>query len=103
MDDPLQALQAWYAQQCNGDWEHRWGVEITTLDNPGWRVQIDLVGTALEGRDFKSFTEPVNALDFPGCDRWLDCSIKDDVWQGAGDETKLTPILQTFLAWANSQ
>lgn len=42
--------QAWYASQCNGDWEHQYGVKITTLDNPGWTVQIDLNDTALAGR-----------------------------------------------------
>jgi Immunity protein 53 len=35
-------LEKWYRARCNGDWEHQWGVEIGTLDNPGWRVHIDL-------------------------------------------------------------
>ncbi|CCG02036.1 immunity 53 family protein [Blastococcus saxobsidens] len=38
-------LQGWYATQCDGDWEHGYGVRIETLDNPGWRVRIDLAGT----------------------------------------------------------
>ncbi|MET9563851.1 Imm53 family immunity protein [Streptomyces tauricus] len=33
-------MQNWYAQQCDGDWEHEWGVEIAMLDNPGWNVSI---------------------------------------------------------------
>ncbi|MFE2849501.1 Imm53 family immunity protein, partial [Streptomyces scopuliridis] len=32
----LDWLQNWYTQQCDGDWEHEWGVKIATLDNPGW-------------------------------------------------------------------
>ena len=39
-------LQAWYATQCNGDWEHGYGVRIETLDNPGWGLRVDLGGTA---------------------------------------------------------
>ncbi|MFE4959105.1 Imm53 family immunity protein [Streptomyces sp. NPDC056653] len=31
----LDWLQNRYAQQCDGDWEHEWGVKIATLDNPG--------------------------------------------------------------------
>jgi hypothetical protein len=42
-------LQEWYSGQCDGDWEHQYGVEIGTIDNPGWRVRVDLQGTALDG------------------------------------------------------
>ena len=38
-------LQAWYASQCDGEWEHGHGLKIDTLDNPGWCVEIDLGGT----------------------------------------------------------
>ncbi len=41
-------LQRWYLAHCDGDWEHTYGVSIETLDNPGWRLRIDLVGTELE-------------------------------------------------------
>jgi Immunity protein 53 len=47
--DPLGFLQNWYSSHCDGDWEHDWGASITTLDNPGWFVRINLVGTRLEG------------------------------------------------------
>ena len=30
-------LQAWYATQCDGDWEHANGVSIESLDNPAGR------------------------------------------------------------------
>ena len=50
--DLLAFLEAWYAAQCNGDWEHDFGVTLETLDNPGWSLRVDLVGTALEGRAF---------------------------------------------------
>lgn len=35
-------LEAWYQQNCDGYWEHSYGIEIETLDNPGWHVKIDL-------------------------------------------------------------
>ncbi|GAA3919320.1 hypothetical protein GCM10023084_81910 [Streptomyces lacrimifluminis] len=55
MSDPeplLGWLQNWYVQQCNGDWEHEWGVKIAMLDNPGWTVSIDLEETGLEEREY---------------------------------------------------
>jgi Immunity protein 53 len=48
----LQELQQWYQSQCNGDWEHTYGVKIDTLDNPGWSVTIELADTYLYGRTF---------------------------------------------------
>ena len=34
--------------QCDGDWEHGYGVRIETLDNPGWHVSIEVGGTDAE-------------------------------------------------------
>jgi hypothetical protein len=51
--DPLTRLQSWYSAQCDGDWEHAFGVKIETVDNPGWRVTIDLAGTAQVECDIK--------------------------------------------------
>ncbi|MGV9779260.1 immunity 53 family protein [Streptosporangium sp. NPDC003464] len=47
--DSLAFLQSWYASCCDGEWEHGYGVEIETLDNPGWSVEIDLMDTPLSG------------------------------------------------------
>lgn len=38
----MSELAKWYAEQCNGDWEHTYGIRIETLDNPGWWVVVDL-------------------------------------------------------------
>ncbi len=41
-DKILRKLQNWYAAECDGDWEHQYGIKIDTIDNPGWRVEIEL-------------------------------------------------------------
>ena len=51
MTDSLAQLQQWYLSNCNGDWEHTYGVSIGTLDNPGWSLKIELTGTSCDGRD----------------------------------------------------
>lgn len=40
--DVLGRLERWYAAQCNGDWEHTYGITIETLDNPGWTFKWSL-------------------------------------------------------------
>jgi hypothetical protein len=99
MDDLLQALQGWYAEQCDGEWENDHGVQILSCDNPGWWVKIDVVGTGLQGRPFERVAEQVDASGFQQGDRWLCCFVKDGIWHGSGDETKLAIILKTFLDW----
>jgi hypothetical protein len=97
MDDVLSQLQLWYARQCDGDWEHQYGVKVNSLDNPGWRVTIDLAGTDLEGRTF----EPIErGLADDASTDWYSLSVKESKFEGAGDPSKLAFILRTFLDWA---
>ncbi len=48
----IEWLQSWYANHCDGVWEHTSGVRIDTIDNPGWSLKVDLIGTELEHREF---------------------------------------------------
>jgi len=89
--DTLLLLQAWYSRQCNGRWEHEWGIEIGTLDNPGWRVKIDLADTSLEELE-------INQLVIDnGKDDWMHCRKEGRQFYGHGDPSKLERILLFFL------
>jgi hypothetical protein len=84
----LERLTGWYQAQCNGDWEHQYGVRIETLDNPGWLVKIDLVGTSLEAARFRPVCRNTDDAGWSNSDHWLHCHVVDRMWQGAGDEDK---------------
>ena len=88
----IQKLQQWYAQQCDGTWEHQYGVAIDTLDNPGWSVTIDLDGTDLEG----VLMEPISSDK--GERDWLSCKTDGGKLIGHGDSLKLEAILEVFLS-----
>ena len=47
-------IQNWYNQYCDEEWEHNEHFIIRNIDNPGWRVTINLEGTHCEGRIFKN-------------------------------------------------
>jgi hypothetical protein len=98
MDDVLSQLQQWYARQCDGDWEHQFGVKVDTLDNPGWRVTIDLASTDLEGRSFEPLERGL--MDNASTD-WYSISVNENKFEGACDPTKLAFLLRTFLEWAD--
>ena len=88
-------LEEWYKSQCDGEWEHLYGVKIDTLDNPGWRVTIDLVYTELENKKYDEY-ELVNKEDD---DDWLFCRVKNGRFEGGGDPSKLEAIIQRFKEW----
>jgi len=53
MDD-IAWIQNWFHQHCDGDWEHNENINIHTIDNPGWRLTIDLEGTSCENNFFQN-------------------------------------------------
>jgi hypothetical protein len=91
----LEALERWYAAQCDGDWEHRYGVSIESLDNPGWRVSIDLTGTDLSGRRFEE------VKDLGPEHTWIHCGVEDGQFRGAGGPPMLVALIHAFLTWAD--
>ena len=93
----LERLQNWYDSQCNGDWEHLYGVFIENLDNPGWMVTIDLIETELEDKNFDEI------LDERTESNWLDCRVEEKKFRGMGGSFNLIEILEIFLIWAESE
>ena len=91
---PLEFLQSWYLAQCNAEWEHTRGVTIESLDNPGWSVTIDLIGTPLENKTMPALRQERSPRD------WLVCEIERNQFHGAGDGLKLIAILDFFQNWA---
>jgi hypothetical protein len=92
--DTLQELQRWYHSQCDNHWEHLYGVKIDTLDNPGWRVIVDLTDTDLAEQSFTEIERMGHETD------WIHCRVREGHWEGDGGPFMLDEILRTFLAWA---
>jgi hypothetical protein len=88
----IEQIQAWYAAQCNGDWEHQYGVSIETIDNPGWSVTVDLFGTNLEALRFQTYRDDKGEGD------WILCEVSGGKFVGAGDPGKLQTILEIFVS-----
>jgi len=91
----LERLQDWYKSQCDGDWEHTYGVSVTTLDNPGWLVTVDLTGTAVETTPFAVVERADSQRDAD----WIVCKREGARFVGAGGAENLGEILTIFLGW----
>ena len=93
----LQELQHWYAAQCDGDWEHGYGLKIDTLDNPGWHVTINLNCTPLASKVFPEVKSIEDERD------WIHCSVRNSTFEGHGGPLMLEEILRVFLSWAREE
>lgn len=80
----------WYKSNCNGDWEHNYGVIIETIDNPGWSVTIDIENLSIEIKDkpWQFFeTKP---------DDWYGYKIGQGKFEASGDPEKLEFLIGLF-------
>ena len=91
----LNKINEWFKSNCNGDWEHGYGIKIETMDNPGWKVEIYLYDTELEDKPFERIMIYNNDED------WIDCKVEDYFFVGMGDADKLEMILEIFCDWQN--
>jgi hypothetical protein len=88
-------LQAWYAGHCDGDWEHDIGIRIGTLDNPGWTLSVNLVGTELDGIPYER-TEIER-----GDHDWLTTRVADGSFQAACGPLNLGEAIHTLRLHAD--
>ena len=98
----LRELQEWYLSQCDGDLEHGYGVEINTLDNPGWAVDINVAKVDVGSKPFTPISYGVGDDAETSGDEWLDCKVSDARFTARGGPQKLEDIIVTFLAWVKS-
>jgi hypothetical protein len=92
--EALDRLAQWYSAQCDGDWEHEFGIELGTLDNPGWSLSIDLSETGLEGVPFAEVS------DLESASEWITCKVVGQKFEGRCGAKVLKRMIVIFLQWA---
>ncbi len=93
MRDALVRLQTWFQANCDGDWEHQFGVRIHTLDNPGWALDIDLSDTSLATKSWNPVA--IERTD----DDWVHCKVENLVFKARGGVSNLAEMVECFLDW----
>src|SRR5262249_20752432 len=86
----LTRIQNWYKINCNGDWEHQNGISIETIDNPGWKIKINLLETSLENLKFELSVDN-------GRFDWMSVKTENEIFEAQCDPTKLEEVLRIFL------
>lgn len=89
---PLECVEDWYAAQCDGDWEHSYGLKIETTDNPGWYVEIDLLETEWSGTTIPFARDEISESE------WIQFEVRESKFFGSGSALNLNKILLRFLS-----
>ena len=95
--DTLRWLMQWYEGHCDGDWEHGFGPEIGTIDNPGWSLKIPLEGTECDGCEFSRLKH-----NYDHETEWWTCWTENNEFHGAGGPLQLAAMIETFRAWTET-
>jgi hypothetical protein len=96
----LDKLQDWYAHQCDGNWEHTYGIKLDTLDNPGWWLRVELTDTVLEDREFTASSYGMDNNE--GDSRWLFCTVAENTFDGSAGPRQLEELINVFLKWSGA-
>lgn len=86
----IEWLENWYENQCDGEWEHEYGIVIESLDNPGWHISIDLANTNIEIDEISWTLLEVSEKN------WLGFKIENNQFIGSGDQKKLNVLIFIF-------
>jgi hypothetical protein len=77
---------------------------IDTLDNPGWRVRIDLTGTSLQNLPMETIARgQINHFGLEGDQDWLQCKVENNRFEGAGGPLSLLLICDAFMNWVKGE
>ncbi len=94
----LRQIQDWYLRQCDGEWQHFYGISIDTVvsqgDQLGWKIEIDLKDTDLEYQNFQ-----IVKIISADLNDWLECNVLKNKFIGRADLSKLEMLLSVFLDW----
>jgi hypothetical protein len=92
----LDQLGAWYAAQCDGEWEHQYGVTIGTIEVSGWHLRVDLVGTPLAG------DEHARELIARSEKNWVEVWSDGYTFNATGGADNLGELLEAFSRFVGS-
>src|ERR1700730_6702190 len=93
----VSALERWYVSQCNGEWEHSYGIHIDTLDNSGWRVRIDLRETRKQ--DCVLERKKIERAE----NDWVQYWVEKQLFHIACGPRNLSEAGEVFVQWFDSE
>jgi len=100
--DNLTWLTDWFYSQCDGDWEHCFGIGINNLNGSEGFFKVGISETELEDKPFEAIEIKRSDSD------WVQCSISTKIRQGRpmfvgyGGLLNLPEMIKVFRDWAEN-
>lgn len=93
-EETFQWLLNWYVRCCNNGLSCKRRIMISTLENPGWDLHIDLRNTNLEKKEF-SYLKVERTEDY-----WYHCFVRDGIFNGPCGYYNFFETLEVFKKFA---
>ena len=93
INEPLiERLFHWHMINCNGDWEHAYGVRISGEIDREWQIRIDLTDTALCEAEYSIKPDPVYCIP-------VNCELKieDSTFLASCNLFSLQEVIRFFF------
>jgi hypothetical protein len=96
-DHPLSFMTGWFADHCDGDWEHDLGIRLATLDNPGWALDVSIGDTELAGAATEWHRNDKSDLE------WLHWRSTGEMFEARCGVADLPRALEAFRMFAEQR
>lgn len=90
----LEKIQKWYHSNCDQEWEHICGISLETVDNPGWKITVDLDETIHVAFKFLEFE-----YGDQSCGDWVVIRKIDTKLIGTCGPLNLATMLSVIAEW----
>lgn len=97
MDEIISWIEKWPLENSNQKVNGESNFLIRTLDNPGWKVFVNLKGTELENKPFSIIR--INRSE----DDWIYCIVQDYEFKSACGPENLIEVLLIFINWCDTE
>lgn len=100
--ETLKWIQKWFLDQCDGDWENGYGIQIETLDNPGWSVKINVENASAKEKHFECINIERTETDWIYCKTDYSQELVGFYFVAYGGPENLEEILSVFKVWVEN-
>lgn len=87
----LNWLSNWYKIECNGDWEHSYGL-IINFNSEKVNIEIDIEDTRFTQEETMFEINSVNSVN-----DWINIKIDKQKYLDNGDRSKFVEIIEKFI------
>jgi hypothetical protein len=89
---------SWYESNCDGYWEHSYGINIQSTDDPGFSITIDLKETECEGAPSRIIEHDfLKRYEENPVKRWYKIEVEQDKFVAYSSIASFDEVFRVFF------